>query len=93
MGDSGAFRGRHLLQPSVFLMQDEEACHVKKQMRDIPETLQDKMGQKMRLTVNGLLSGPLPDCYLQNRFVFVHENQMSLCLCIQQASSDTDELW
>ena len=35
------------------MMQDEKACHVKKQMRDIPETLQDKMGQKMRLTVNG----------------------------------------
>lgn len=34
-------------------MQVEKACHVKKQMRDIPETLQDKMGQKMRLTVNG----------------------------------------
>lgn len=33
-------------------MQGEEACHMKKQMRDIPETLQDKMGQKMRLTVN-----------------------------------------
>lgn len=28
---------------------------MKKQMRDIPETLQDKMGQKMRLTVNGLV--------------------------------------
>lgn len=26
----------------------EEACCVKKQMRDIPETLQDNMGQKMR---------------------------------------------
>lgn len=26
---------------------------MKKQMRDIPETLQDNMGQKMRLTVNG----------------------------------------
>lgn len=36
------------------MMQGEEACHVKKQMRDIPETLQDKMGQKMRLTVNGV---------------------------------------
>ena len=35
------------------MMQGEEACHVKKQMRDIPETLQDNMGQKMRLTVNG----------------------------------------
>lgn len=35
------------------MMQGEEACHMKKQMRDIPETLQDKMGQKMRLTVNG----------------------------------------
>lgn len=32
----------------------EVACHVRKQMRDIPETLQDNMGQKMRLTVNGL---------------------------------------
>lgn len=35
------------------MMQGEEACLVKKQMRDIPETLQDNMGQKMRLTVNG----------------------------------------
>lgn len=25
-----------------------EACCVKKRMRDIPETLQDNMGQKMR---------------------------------------------
>lgn len=43
--------GTHVQAKCV--MQDEEACHVKKQMRDIPETLQDKMGQKMRLTVNG----------------------------------------
>lgn len=35
------------------MVQGEEACHVRKQMRDIPETLQDNMGQKMRLTVNG----------------------------------------
>lgn len=58
---------RHFLQLSV---QDDEACQVQQQMRDIPETLQDKMGQKMRLTVNGLLSGPLPDFYLQN-FYFI----------------------
>lgn len=37
----------------IYMMQDEEACRMKKQMKDIPETLQDKMGQKMRLTVNG----------------------------------------
>ena len=46
------------------MMQGEEACHVRKQMRDIPETLQDKMGQKMRLTVNGFAfkSPPTPCC-------------------------------
>lgn len=43
------------------MMQGKEACHVKKQMRDIPETLQDKMGQKMRLTVNGFAVNP-PSC-------------------------------
>lgn len=58
-----AFRARCLLQPN------DQAEHMmqrwggmpceKKQMRDIPETLQDKMGQRMRLTVNGLLSSPL----------------------------------
>lgn len=50
-----AFRAKLSWNPraSKRMMQDEEACHVKKQMRDIPETLQDKMGQKMRLTVNG----------------------------------------
>lgn len=37
-----------------YVVQGEAACHVRKQMRDIPETLQDNMGQKMRLTVNGL---------------------------------------
>lgn len=40
-------------QASKYVVRGEEACHVKKQMRDIPETLQDNMGQKMRLTVNG----------------------------------------
>lgn len=34
-------------------MPGDEACRVRKQMKDIPETLQDKMGQRMRLTVNG----------------------------------------
>lgn len=37
-----------------YVVRGEAACHVRKQMRDIPETLQDNMGQKMRLTVNGL---------------------------------------
>ena len=40
---------------------------MKKQMRDIPETLQDNMGQKMRLTVNGAaVKSPLPGYCLQH---------------------------
>lgn len=41
-------------QAKYVVQGEAAACHVEKQMRDIPETLQDNMGQKMRLTVNGL---------------------------------------
>lgn len=64
-------------------MQGDEACHVKKQMKDIPETLQDKMGQKMRLTVNGLavksLAKLLSSCV--NHYANISKCMSILCIC------------
>lgn len=65
------------------MMQGEEACHMKKQMRDIPETLQDKMGQKMRLTVNGFaVKSSLPgyNCiYINTTVPHISKSMSYLC--------------